>query len=60
LPVALVEDDPGFSGEALLADLREKLASFKVPKAVHIVDELPRNAMGKVEKTRLRAPATAQ
>ena len=60
LPVAFVEADPGFSGEALLADLREKLASFKVPKAVHIVDELPRNAMGKVEKTRLRAPATAQ
>ena len=59
LPVAFVEADPGFSGEALIADLREKLASFKVPKAVHVVDELPRNALGKVEKTRLRAPATA-
>ena len=34
---------------------REQLASFKVPKAVHVVDALPRNAMGKVEKARLRA-----
>ena len=27
---------------------------FKVPKRVHVVDALPRNAMGKVEKARLR------
>jgi malonyl-CoA/methylmalonyl-CoA synthetase len=29
---------------------REKLASFKVPRAFHRVDKLPRNAMGKVQK----------
>jgi acyl-coenzyme A synthetase/AMP-(fatty) acid ligase len=29
---------------------REKLASFKVPRAFHQVDRLPRNAMGKVQK----------
>ncbi|MCU1360640.1 MAG: malonyl-CoA synthase, partial [Ilumatobacteraceae bacterium] len=33
---------------------REQLASFKVPKYVHLVDALPRNAMGKVEKAALR------
>jgi malonyl-CoA/methylmalonyl-CoA synthetase len=33
---------------------RADLASFKVPKRVFFVDELPRNAMGKVEKKRLQ------
>ena len=30
------------------------LASFKAPKKVFFVDELPRNAMGKVQKNLLR------
>jgi fatty-acyl-CoA synthase len=30
------------------------LARFKVPKAFHVVDELPRNSMGKVRKAELR------
>ena len=38
----------------IIADLKSVLAGYKVPKEVHIVDELPRNAMGKVQKTRLR------
>jgi malonyl-CoA/methylmalonyl-CoA synthetase len=33
---------------------RAHLANFKVPKQVHFVDELPRNAMGKVQKNLLR------
>jgi malonyl-CoA/methylmalonyl-CoA synthetase len=46
-------------GAALMADdivrhLRESLAAFKIPKSVHFVDELPRNAMGKVQKKLLR------
>jgi malonyl-CoA/methylmalonyl-CoA synthetase len=36
--------------EALKADI----AGFKVPKRVHVVESLPRNAMGKVEKKALR------
>jgi malonyl-CoA/methylmalonyl-CoA synthetase len=36
------------------AESRERLAGFKVPKRVHVVDALPRNAMGKVEKAVLR------
>jgi malonyl-CoA/methylmalonyl-CoA synthetase len=54
LPVAFVEAEKGFDSEALLELLRERLASFKVPKSVHIVDALPRNALGKIEKPRLR------
>jgi malonyl-CoA/methylmalonyl-CoA synthetase len=34
--------------------LKAKIANFKVPKAVFVVTELPRNAMGKVQKNVLR------
>ncbi len=54
IPVAFVEVDDGFDAGAALATLRERLASFKVPKALYPIDALPRNAMGKVEKPRLR------
>jgi malonyl-CoA/methylmalonyl-CoA synthetase len=40
---------------AIIAAAREKLANFKTPKRVIFVDELPRNAMGKVQKNLLRA-----
>lgn len=36
------------------ADLKGRLANYKVPKRIHVVDELPRNAMGKVQKKALR------
>ncbi len=42
--------DPG----ALLAELKARIAGFKVPKAIHLVPELPRNQMGKVQKNVLR------
>ncbi len=38
----------------LIAALKGRLANFKVPKRVHVVDALPRNAMGKVLKNVLR------
>jgi malonyl-CoA/methylmalonyl-CoA synthetase len=38
----------------LIAALKGRLANFKVPKRVYVVDELPRNAMGKVQKNVLR------
>lgn len=34
--------------------LRDRLAAFKLPKRVLILDDLPRNAMGKVQKAELR------
>ncbi len=39
---------------ALIALAREKLAGFKAPKRVFFVADLPRNAMGKVQKNLLR------
>ena len=39
---------------ALIDELKSKIANFKVPKCVFVVTELPRNAMGKVQKKLLR------
>jgi malonyl-CoA/methylmalonyl-CoA synthetase len=39
---------------AVRAVLRDRLAAFKIPKRVIVLDELPRNAMGKVQKVELR------
>lgn len=39
---------------AVRAALRERLAAFKIPKQVLVMPELPRNAMGKIQKAELR------
>jgi malonyl-CoA/methylmalonyl-CoA synthetase len=54
--VAVVVAEPGttLDPEQLRLLARERLAGFKVPKQVLVVGELPRNALGKVEKARLR------
>jgi malonyl-CoA/methylmalonyl-CoA synthetase len=45
---------PRLSEQAILAALTDRLAAFKRPKRVLFADELPRNAMGKVQKAFLR------
>lgn len=42
------------SGSDLIAFCRERLAPYKSPKSIVFKDELPRNAMGKVQKAELR------
>ncbi len=42
-------------GSQLAAFCEERLARFKVPKAFHVVDALPRNSVGKVQKSELAA-----
>lgn len=39
---------------AMIAECRKRLAAYKAPKRIIFVDELPRNAMGKVQKNVLR------
>ncbi|MBI5545491.1 MAG: AMP-binding protein [Deltaproteobacteria bacterium] len=55
VPVAVVVPAPGFDRDALLAFARSRLAGFKVPREVLCLEELPRNANGKLERARLRA-----
>jgi len=53
---AVVAVIAGWGDEAaVIAAVREQLAAFKTPKRVFFVDDLPRNAMGKVQKAELRA-----
>ena len=47
-------DANGPSRQSVIEALKQDLAGFKVPKQVFFVDELPRNAMGKVQKSVLR------
>ena len=55
--VALVIAKPGAQVQAatIVASLKKQLANFKTPKHCAVVPELPRNAMGKVQKNLLRA-----
>ena len=54
--VAVVVAKPGaaLDASALIAELKSKIANFKVPKQLFVASELPRNAMGKVQKNVLR------
>jgi malonyl-CoA/methylmalonyl-CoA synthetase len=55
--VAVVVSKPGavVQGADVIAQLKAMLANFKIPKRCYVVTELPRNAMGKVQKNLLRA-----
>ncbi len=44
----------------MIAFAREKLANFKVPRQVELVESLPRNLSGKVLKTELRSTVVEQ
>jgi len=54
--IAVVIPKPGQSLDAaqIIAELKTKLANFKIPKQCFVVNELPRNTMGKVQKNLLR------
>ncbi len=54
--VAVVVAKAGFAidTEQLQQQLKRTLANYKVPKEIHLVQALPRNAMGKVQKNLLR------
>jgi len=50
VPVAYVVTTRPIASADLEAQCREKLASFKIPRQFILVDSLPRNALGKVQK----------
>ena len=53
---AVIVNKPGatLTEADILATIKGKLAAFKLPKRIFMVDDLPRNAMGKVQKNELR------
>ncbi|GAA3384133.1 class I adenylate-forming enzyme family protein [Cryptosporangium minutisporangium] len=61
VPVAFVlvrpDADLGALEAAVIERCRESLADFKVPRAVHVVDEFPRATLDKVAKNKLREQA---
>ena len=48
------KDAQGLTEASIIATLKAQLANYKIPKRIVWVDDLPRNAMGKVQKNLLR------
>src|SRR3989441_10500351 len=40
--------------EDLITYVRDRLATYKCPRAVHFIEAIPRNAMGKIDRSKLR------
>lgn len=59
IPIAFVELEDGASldEKSILALCREKLAGYKVPKCIIPLENLPRNATGKIMRRQLKVPA---
>lgn len=55
VPIAFVKTRPNSSpgAAALLTHAQQRLARYKVPHAIHFVDELPRNSSGKLLRREL-------
>jgi len=52
--IELCEDVDTLDEQGLKKYMREHLANYKIPKQIHIIDELPKNATGKVLKRVLK------
>ena len=62
VPVAFVTVAPGavFDLDDLRAFLRRRLAGFKLPKEIDVVEQLPKTATGKIQKFVLRDRARSE
>jgi malonyl-CoA/methylmalonyl-CoA synthetase len=54
IAVVVPKAGAALDGAQMVAALKTRIANFKVPKQVFILPDLPRNAMGKVQKNLLR------
>jgi fatty-acyl-CoA synthase/long-chain acyl-CoA synthetase len=54
--VVVPRGDSGLDADAVIAFTREHLASYKIPRSVSFVPELPKTGSGKILKRELRAP----
>ena len=54
VPLAFVVGKPGVDVEDILAFLRERLSSYKIPRRVEFIDAVPKSASGKILRRVLR------
>jgi len=54
---AIVAGNPAVERRAVLDACRASLAPYKVPRAIELVDEIPRTARGKIDRAALRSIA---
>jgi len=54
IPQAGVDRAPPDLQDKVMAACRKSLADFKVPREIHLVDEMPRSTLEKVAKAELR------
>ena len=54
IAAVVCREDEKIDEQTLLAILKRNLAAFKLPKNIFVLKELPRNAMGKIQKNVLR------
>ena len=61
VPIAFVTARGGeeIDADELIAFARERLARFKVPKRIVVLDELPKTGTGKIQKFELRGKVSA-
>jgi malonyl-CoA/methylmalonyl-CoA synthetase len=52
--VVIAKSGVSIQADRVIASLKSRLANFKIPKQCFVVQELPRNTMGKVQKNLLR------
>ena len=50
----VVKEGQELDETTVIEHVKERLAAFKAPKAVHFVDALPKNSAGKILKRKLR------
>ncbi|WOV83397.1 o-succinylbenzoate--CoA ligase [Sporosarcina jeotgali] len=60
IPAAFVVTRSPINAESLMEFCQTRLASYKLPKSFHFVDELPRNASNKLLRKELREMLTAE
>ncbi|SNX29253.1 malonyl-CoA/methylmalonyl-CoA synthetase [Polynucleobacter meluiroseus] len=54
MAVVVPKEGAKLDSQAMIATLKTQIANFKIPKRLEVVADLPRNAMGKVQKNILR------
>jgi len=54
IAVVARQEDSSIDEAEIIAALSIELAKYKIPKRIFFIDELPRNAMGKIQKNILR------